>query len=82
MAGFNARLPDMVQVGGVYTPPEARGRGYARTAVALCLRAARERGVRRAILFTGEDNIPAIRAYRALGFERIGDFAIVLLSTR
>ena len=64
--------PDMVQVGGVWTPPQARSRGYARSAVALSLRAARERGVRRAILFTGDHNVPAIKAYRALGFERNG----------
>jgi uncharacterized protein len=78
MTNFNARLPDMVQVGGVYTPPEQRSRGYARTAVAASLLDARARGVQRAILFTGEDNIPAIRAYHALGFERIDDYAIVL----
>jgi uncharacterized protein len=77
-ARFNARLPDQVQVGGVYTPPEARSRGYARAAVAASLLAARAKGVRRAILFTGEENLPAIKAYRALGFRRIGDFNITL----
>jgi predicted GNAT family acetyltransferase len=75
---FNARLPDMVQIGGVYTPPQLRGRGYARAAVGLSLIKARARGVKRAVLFTGDDNQPAIAAYRALGFERINDFAIVL----
>jgi predicted GNAT family acetyltransferase len=38
---FNARLPDTVQVGGVFTPPDLRGRGYARAAVAGSLLAAR-----------------------------------------
>lgn len=75
---FNARLPDMVQVGGVYTPPELRGRGYARAAVALSLIKARSRGAKRALLFTGEHNRSAIAAYTALGFSRIDDFAIVL----
>ena len=75
---FNARLPDMVQVGGVYTPPAQRGRGYARAAVALSLVHARRRGAKRAVLFTGDHNTSAIAAYRALGFERIDDFAIVL----
>jgi RimJ/RimL family protein N-acetyltransferase len=42
--------------------------------VAFSLVGARDEGVKRAILFTGEDNLPAIAAYRALGFERIGDF--------
>jgi uncharacterized protein len=77
---FNARLPDMVQVGGVYTPPAQRGRGYARAAVALSLLEARARGAGRAVLFTGDDNRPAIGAYRAIGFRRIDDFAIVLFA--
>jgi predicted GNAT family acetyltransferase len=78
MTGFSASLPDTVQVGPVYTPPRLRGRGYARAAVALSLADARARGVKRAVLFTGDDNRPALAAYRALGFERVGDFALVL----
>jgi len=76
--GFNAILPDRVQVGGVFTPPAARRRGYARAVVAGSLLDARERGVARAILFTQETNLAAITAYRALGFERIGDFNLTL----
>jgi uncharacterized protein len=33
-SAFNAVLPDMVQVGGVYIPPEFRNREYARSVVA------------------------------------------------
>jgi predicted GNAT family acetyltransferase len=77
---FNARMPDMRQIGGVFTPKDLRGRGYARTAVALSLVGARDEGVKRAILFTPEDNLPAIAAYRALGFERVGDFKLLLLA--
>ena len=76
--GFNAQLPDRVQIGGVFTPPEARRRGYARAVVAGSLLDARERGVTRAILFTQETNLPAIAAYRAIGFERIGEFNLTL----
>jgi predicted GNAT family acetyltransferase len=75
--GFNARLPDVVQIGGVYTPPALRGRGYARAAVAGSLLAVRETGVRRAVLFTGTDNEPARRTYLALGFRVVGDFGFV-----
>ena len=75
-AAFNAALPEMVQVGGVFTPDELRGRGYARGVVAALLANARTRGVRRAILFTGEDNVAAQKAYAALGFQPIGDYAI------
>jgi GNAT superfamily N-acetyltransferase len=79
-SGFNARLPDMVQIGGVYTPPTLRGGGYARAVVAGSLLSARSAGVRRAILFTGQDNVAARRAYLALGFEIIGDFGLVMFS--
>ncbi|MBX3206188.1 MAG: GNAT family N-acetyltransferase [Labilithrix sp.] len=77
-SGFNAALPDMVQVGGVFTPRELRGRGYARCAVAASLASARARGVERAILFTGEENAAAQHAYVALGFRPIGDYALVI----
>lgn len=77
--GFNARTAEAVQIGGVFTPRHLRSRGYARGAVAQSLIDARERGVDGAILFTGDDNPAAQRAYRALGFERVGDYRISLL---
>jgi len=77
LAAFNATLPDIVQLGGIYTPPELRGRGYARAVVGASLVVARERGASRAVLFT--DRPDAIRAYEALGFRRIGDYSLILL---
>ena len=65
--------------GGVWTPPELRGRGYGRAAVAASLLDARADGVGRSILFTGDDNVPAIKAYAALGYRLIGDHRILLL---
>src|SRR5262249_52612945 len=76
---FNAMLSDVVQVGGVWTPPALRNRGYARAVVAGALRAARADGVRRGVLFTAETNVPAQRAYRALGFTRVGDWGLLFL---
>jgi uncharacterized protein len=76
MAAFNAALPDIVQIGGVYTPPGLRGRGYARAVVAAALIEARDRGVVSANLFTHSP--AAERAYRALGFEQVGDYHIAL----
>lgn len=78
MCTFNARLPDAVQLGGVFTPPSARGRGYGRSVTAGALLAARSEGAAAAVLFTGNDNVPALRAYRSLGFERVGDYALTL----
>jgi GNAT superfamily N-acetyltransferase len=74
---FNARLPDCVQVGGVFTPPEHRAHGYARSVVAGSLLAARAEGATRSILFTGKDNAFARRAYLALGYRVVGDYGII-----
>jgi RimJ/RimL family protein N-acetyltransferase len=76
-AAFNAALPDIVQVGGVWTPPELRGRGYARAVVTGQLLIARRDGVTDALLFA--DNPAAIRVYEAIGFRRIGDFGMIFL---
>lgn len=77
LSAFNAALPDIVQLGGIYTPPNLRGHGYAKVAVAASLLAARERQVSRAVLFT--NNPSAIRCYEALGFRLIGEYGLVLL---
>jgi len=76
---FNATTSEAVQVGGVWTPPEFRSRGYGRAVVAASLLHAREEGVEEAILFTDEANIPAQRAYEALGFQQIGDYRLLFL---
>jgi len=75
---FNARLPDTVQIGGVWTPHALRGRGYGRSVVAGSLLAALDEGVTRSILFTEPANAPARRAYQALGYRIIGDYGLVL----
>ncbi len=76
MTGFNARLPEVVQVGGVYVPPALRGQGYARLAVGLHLREAKSSGVTRAVLFAASE--AAARAYIALGFRPAGHYALIL----
>ena len=76
MTGFNAVLPEIVQIGGVYTPPDLRGHGHARLAVALHLAQARAAGVGRAVLFAASD--AAARAYAAIGFRASGPVTLVL----
>jgi ribosomal protein S18 acetylase RimI-like enzyme len=76
---FNAAIAEAVQVGGVWTPPELRGRGYGRAVVAVSLLDAHAESVEHALLFTAETNVPAIRAYESLGFRRIGDYRLVFL---
>jgi uncharacterized protein len=78
-SGFNAAIREAVQIGGVWTPPSLRGRGFGRAVVAASLLSARTRGVARAVLFTGLENAPARRAYVALGFRALDDYRLVLL---
>ncbi len=79
-AAFNANLPDAVQLGGVWTPSEYRGRGYARSVVAGALLIARKAGVRRAVLFTASDNRAAQAAYVSLGFTKVGEYGLVVFA--
>ena len=81
---FNATVRDegiagIVQVGGVYTPPDQRSQGYARAAVAASLLDARSDGYGKSVLFTGISNTPAQKAYQALGFGLIGSYRITVL---
>lgn len=76
MTGFNAQLTEIVQIGGVYTPPELRSRGFARVALAMHLSESSIDGVTTAVLSAA--NEAAVRTYIALGFERTGSFAFAI----
>ena len=77
-SAFNAALPDIVQVGGVWTPRALRNRGYGRAVVAGSLLDARARGVTRAVLFAERED--AKQAYRGLGFAVVGEYGLLLFS--
>ncbi|MEM7130912.1 MAG: GNAT family N-acetyltransferase [Chloroflexota bacterium] len=79
-SAFNTTLSEAVQIGGVWTPPEFRGRGYARAVVATSLLDAQNGGIEKAVLFTDNNNIPAQKAYESLGFQRIGDYCLLIFS--
>lgn len=80
MAGINAHIPGQVQIGGVYTPPEWRGRGFARRAVALLLDEKRSEGIMRAFLFAASEQ--AARAYIALGFQPEGRVRMIFFKDK
>jgi uncharacterized protein len=68
-----------VQIGGVWTPPALRGKGYGKSVVAGSLLAARSQGVKRAILFTGPNNQAAQAVYQQIGFLPTGEkYGLVL----
>jgi RimJ/RimL family protein N-acetyltransferase len=66
-----------VQLQGIWTPPELRGRGLATAALAaICDRLL---NVSPTIsLYVNDFNAPAIALYRRVGFEHVGDFQTLL----
>ena len=80
MTGCNAQLPHITQVGGEYTPPDLRGLGYARRALALHLARMREAGVGQTTLFSASDM--AARAYRAIGFRQVVDWTLLVMADK
>lgn len=74
-SGFNAILPGIVQIGGVYVPPDFRGRGHGGQVVARHLAQA---GVPRACLFAASD--AAARAYVTIGFRPAAPVSLVLFA--
>ena len=64
------------QIGGVYTSEGSRGRGYCQALVsALCQRSKSFGKI--PVLMVRRDNIPAVRAYEALGFTYVTDYLVV-----
>jgi ribosomal protein S18 acetylase RimI-like enzyme len=80
-ANMSARTADAVQIAGVFTPPERRGRGLARRGLSeLCARLM-EKSVS-ACLFVNDFNAPAIAVYRRLGFRDHADWASAFYDLR
>lgn len=77
ISGFNTDVGDIVMIGGVYTPPEYRGHGFAGKAIAMHLASVQERGVERAVLSAA--NVAAGKAYEKIGFEKMATFCITVL---
>lgn len=80
---LNAAYGVVAQVGGVYTKPVDRKKGFARAALwRLMQECSVHHRFEKLILFTGEDNQGARRLYESLGFEAIGSFGLLLGSRR
>ena len=68
VAGTLVRLNDVWMIGGVYTHPKFRNRGYATSVVSYWVMEAFKH-TRNACLWVRSDNIPAIRLYNKIGFK-------------
>lgn len=78
MAELNAKAFDLGQVGGVYTAPEFRQKGYSKSVMKqLLLDCQTLHKLRKMIIFTDEKNIPAQKLYTSLGVSQVGHFALL-----
>lgn len=78
MAEFNAKAMDLGQVGGVYTTPTQRKKGFAQSVMRQLITDARKvHQIRKLIIFTGENNHPARRLYESLGVHPVGYYALM-----
>lgn len=78
IAELNAKALDLGQVGGVYTKPEFRKRGFAKSIMHQLIEDAKKmHQIRKLIIFTGESNSPARRLYESLGVRHVGYYALM-----
>jgi RimJ/RimL family protein N-acetyltransferase len=68
--------PNSITIGGVYTPPELRRRGYATALVAELSRHYLETGKQFVTLFTDLANPTSNHIYQQIGYRPVGDFSI------
>ena len=78
-AGTHVIAPELgiACVGNVFTHPGYRGRGFARVCTSAVVRDVLAKGCRDVVLNVRQDNSPALRAYRRLGFAEHSAFAEV-----
>jgi len=74
-ASYGASTPNIARIGGVYTPPEHRRRGYATANVAAASQHALEAGYRYCCLFTDLANPTSNSIYQKIGYRPVCDYA-------
>jgi predicted GNAT family acetyltransferase len=73
LAAVGGPTPNGIRIGPVYTPPEARRRGYASALVAAVSQAQLDAGRRFCFLFTDQANATSNHIYQAIGYVPIRD---------
>jgi predicted GNAT family acetyltransferase len=66
------QLPQVWMIGGVYTRPELRNKGYATLVTSAVTEEALNKA-ENAALFVGSNNYPAIKVYEKIGYKKIGE---------
>jgi GNAT superfamily N-acetyltransferase len=77
MAGHVRPAAGVVRIGPVYTPPGLRGRGYGAAVTSAVTSAAIEAGASDVVLFTDLANPTSNALYRRLGYQPVGDRAVL-----
>jgi hypothetical protein len=75
----NAETPDMAMIGGVFTPPDRRKRGYATACVAALCRDLLNHGIQPCLFY---DNPEAGAIYLRLGFRNTGTWRLLRLRAK
>jgi len=77
MAGITRIVHSMARVGGVYTPPELRGGGYAGGVTAAVSQAALDAGAAEVVLYTDLANSTSNALYERLGYRPVEDRTVL-----
>jgi uncharacterized protein len=73
LVGAGGETPHGIRIGPVYTPPEARGRGYATALTAAASQDQLARGRRFCFLFTDLANPTSNKIYQEIGYRPVRD---------
>jgi ribosomal protein S18 acetylase RimI-like enzyme len=79
MAGRRFHPDGWIEISGVCTHPDARGRGLSRVLVDEVARRVRAEGAR-PFLHVREDNLPAVRLYVSMGFVSVRALEVLMLT--
>ena len=77
LAGRTATAIGVARVAPVYTPPEARRRGYGAAITAACTADALQRDAEHVVLFTDLANPTSNSIYQRIGFRPVADRRVV-----
>ncbi len=78
IADLNAKASDIGQLGGVYTDPNFRKKGYSKAVIHnLLLDIKKIHNIRKLVIFTGENNLPAQKLYESIGVNQVGYFVLL-----
>lgn len=80
MCNARIRFGNLASIGGTFTLPKHRERGYAMSCLSKCLEAALEE-VGKVGLFVRSDNVPAKKLYKKVGFEKNSEVVWLDLNT-